>query len=625
MVTTLERQIFSPVQEYIVGEPIDSPRRLENMGGSDFLLWTLGEGNVRELFGFDEKELAKARNISRDVIFVRTLNDKEIEKKFESSMWRTYDFKREYDRFLAASAHPQLLRNELIEGINNAWTTFTEYAWGKNTKYYYKIVRHPLSGESKLVMYDPNIQQGETWEDAWKREDMRVVSKRFITVKSEKDAKYKNNFGQLKQRDLLEGELMDLLVSQGNGIFSGKDAPTLMSVSPSPSPSKYAREMGYGATLFKKLSHWRIYSFNQMDENTVIVDATTIFTYRTNRRLRNAMIEEASREAMGLNADKVRKLRTLPSHVDILSTPFSVGASPKRTEEIVERVDEALNTDRFLSDYLSVFSYFATRWHRDNRMTDKIAAQEIFSLLVKDFMWQYYCILAEGNLAEHEMLLKEKLILMMEKGAVLYAQKMTDGIEKVRGKTLSKRERAKLEKSFIGAVMERSKGGLCPTTSSEESNLKNSERDGKNGEAGEKGDIVCGKCNKSFTKEQIKVVYHKRSGKENKVCPRCSCDVCGVKHSDDEWTTIKGVFFDSSEEQGYRGIVREKLGGRDEGQLMPYLKILQSSEDFDAEARAARSKIRIVIDSATGELVFLDLFPIRRKLTVLQLREFSKG
>jgi hypothetical protein len=622
VVTTIESRTFSPSQEYVIGEPNVSPRRLENMQGSDFIFWTLGERGVGELFGFNDEELIKAKSRPREEIFGRTMSDAEVEKKFKSSMWRMYDLKREYERFLAASRHPQLLRTELIEGINNIWTTFTEYAWGKNTKYYYKIVRNPTNDKTKLVMYDPKTQESESWEDAWKREDMRLVNSRFIEVKSTKDAKYKNNYGQLKKRDLLEGELMNLLVAQGSGIFAGKDAATLMSVSPSPSPSKYARDMGYGATLFKQLSHWRIYSFNRMDENTIFVDATTVFTYRTKRRLREVMIEVVNEEPAGLNTDKVRNLRDLPSHIDILSVPFTLSTNKRRTEELVDLVDEALNTDQFLSeDYLSVFSYIATRWHKNNRMTDKIAAKNIFSSLVKDFVWQYYCILAEGNLQQDEMLLKEKLILMMEKGAVLYAQRMTDSIEKVRGKPLSKRERGNLEKSFIGAVVERSKGGLCPTVGSEESSLKNSERD-RNSGTETQDSIRCGVCKETFTKDQIKVVYHKRSGKENRVCPYCSCDVCGVKHGE-EWTTEKGLYFDLTEEPGYRG-EREKLIRNEDRSVQFEPKRLDNS-DYDLQARAARSKVfnRVVFDSSTGELVVLDLIPLRRKLSTLQIRELT--
>jgi hypothetical protein len=457
---------------------------------------------------------------------------------------------------------------------------------------------------------------------------MRLSNARFISVKSERDALYADNFDGLQERDLLEGELMDYLVSHGSQVFSDRNTATIMSVSPSPSPSKYARAMGYGATHFKKLSHWRIYSFEKIDEQAVAIDATTIFTYRPIRRLRQVMLEEVAGSA-GAGAEQVKSLHQFPRHTDLLRVPFSPGIAASEPEVVVDRIDHALNDDRFISDYLSVFSYFATKWHREHRITDKKAAEEIFARLAKKFQWRYYCILAEGNLARDEMLLKELLVLMMEEGAQLYATQMTDSIEQSRGRSLSKRERAKLERLFVHSVQERSLGGLCPAASLGKSVANGSNREGNAADLEHGHEIVCGNCKQGFTQEQILVLYHVRSGKENAVCPFCRCDVCGVNHGND-WVKDRRLvssFVDRQNVLPYVGLARELHVESGGVKLTSQVNNVLWQADSGARRLMSSSRFnRVVVDFEQGELVVLDfgLIPLRRKLSRGELLAFSQ-
>lgn len=614
--------LVAPTTDYIAA-PIRELRNSENLSGVEYLLLTLGEENIKKLFGYSDEELQVALKIQSHKLFDRQLSNEEIQKKFKTSMWRVFNLERERERFAEVCSGRRFMFNEIAEGLENSKTTFSEYAWGKNTNFCYKVIRHPNPPEDsqkfKIVMYVPDLHEGESWEDAWRREDFRVSTEKFIKAKSASDPKYSSNFDNLRVRDELEKKLMNVLVSKAEDIFSSDEPSIILSVSPSPPASRYARKMGYGVTWFKKLSHTRVYAASRMDEQTVLLDGTTVFTYRPKWRLRKLMMESSTENS--LNSEAVKQLGIFSNHVDILSVPVEIKNGDGDSRKIVERIDQNLNNDTYLFDYLSYFSYSATKWHRSVRLQSKEVADKLFGDLSKEYMWRYYCILASGQGVEVEMLLKENLILMSEKSERMYAKYMTDQEEAKSGRKFSVKEREKVENAFVNATRERIKGGLCPTVSKS-----------KRFKLNEKGEIVEDDDENTSLKDCLIECRGKIVDYFQKVIKNCcwsakaerdvtyhSCPECGWYPGKPDILVDESVFVDT-----------KKIDRTDDIQLKKYFEIVTPDVDGEYDDLVERSRVphgsREFMDFENSEVVYMIGFiSIRRRVSVSVLEIYSNG
>ncbi|MDQ3099159.1 MAG: hypothetical protein M3Q44_05425 [bacterium] len=433
-------------------------RPLSEANGLQQLIFLFGEQGMYNVFGMSQKELeARARQY---VPRKRTMDNVAIDQVYDNSFLKIHSIDRDIERFQEAiQGDSQKLRDEIAGiGIPGFGTLLKEYLFGKNTFFYNKVVYNPESGEYKIVAYDPMVHSSEVWKEAWKREDLRVSYRRFIDRKSEEDPLYRST---LQYRDDSELGLMEDVVLQAKQARENKnETPVFMSLSPAPRPSRYAREMGYASWLTKRLSHWRSYSF-EPDAESVIVRASTVFTYRNINRMRHLM-KEVVHTSSG-KARRIRRLSFIASDKELLSLPFeSQFTNLKRSAllDITCEIDRKLNLESQWYDHFFVFSQRATQWHNSQRLTDTEAEQDILQQLYRTYAWEYFALMLEFNGNPDPYLLKEVLIQMREKAMDLYGEHMSEAVIASGGDPSAK---ARFKTRFIREAKIREKGGNCPT------------------------------------------------------------------------------------------------------------------------------------------------------------------
>ncbi len=509
--------------------------------GYERLVSVLGAQEFSTLFRITPEELAvRMRSLS---LRRRKLSDSEVEKRYDEGFLKIHSVTRDVERFQEAEISVQKLRDEIAGiGVPGFETLLKEYLFGKNTFFYNKVVQNPHTKELKIVAYDPISHCNESWTQAWEREDLRESYRRFITRKSEEDPHYSR---RLQYRDDSELELMDMLLAQGVCFMqtpSSERSPIIMSLSPAPKPSKYARDMGYASWWTKRLSHWRSYGF-EMTEGGVLIHASTVFTYRNINRMRHLMKEVVHRE----NESAIRKLSIISDDRELLATPFvSRFEQAGRTDlvAVTEQIDTSLNSDSAWYDPLFVFSEKATRWHNAKRLTDAIVEERILGELFQKYLLEYYAVLLACKGKPDPYLLQEILIEMRDAAFELYSDAMADAVISSSTKSL---DREKIKLGFIASAKIRGEGGNCPTLKKLR-RVQNADDEGNTDYSDEESCLLQCRGKKLDTLLDLVVDCHwsarAEKGKVYKECPDCGWYPGKVQNFDFVKTLLEPLVLD---------------------------------------------------------------------------------
>lgn len=402
-----------------------------------------------------------------------------------------------------------------VENIveTNLRTLAEEFVLGGTSRFGHKVLRHPETGETKLVFFDAVEHQGESFAAAWSREDVRISYLRAIQVMPE----------SLELRDWIylrtANDMFDRWLSLLNDSNEQAQGRVDVLISAPPRRTAAAQKVGYGTrTLLYE------YAAKAVDQNCVEVRAVTHigeFTREHYRRLAKHIIHPDDP-----HYHRIHAMRWNPSDVDLMSVVFSTTFSADSIEALeacVEETEEILFKKAF---FMKGFTRGA--WRRqieliETRLKDKELVDRFHNALLHSR--KYFVQLLKEGATEQDLW---QALYGFENEAKRWYEDLMIENDKKQGKVKTAADEKRARRSYGQAVDGRSKGSVCQVMGSVVASLaalSESEAIAVSVTPGEKKEgawIICpysrGGCGRGF-------VYKKEMGT---CCPYVDCgwDLC---------------------------------------------------------------------------------------------------